>query len=138
MRIESRAVRAGELDHELLWLLVGLTTAFAGAVLLGVIGAPRVICPLKAITGLPCVTCGSTRAALALMAGDLRLALRWNPAVVVGATVLSGYLVYAATTLLGLVPRLRVVVAADELSWVKRSVALATAALWLFLVLDGR
>ena len=40
---------------------------------------PLPACPLKAITGLPCATCGLTRWALALGAGDWRGAFHWHP-----------------------------------------------------------
>lgn len=36
-------------------------------------------CPVKSIAGLPCLTCGTTRAALALAAFDLPAALAVNP-----------------------------------------------------------
>ncbi|HJV23944.1 MAG TPA: DUF2752 domain-containing protein [Holophagaceae bacterium] len=36
-------------------------------------------CPLKTLTGLPCATCGLTRWALALGAGDWRAAVHWHP-----------------------------------------------------------
>lgn len=40
-------------------------------------------CPLHHLTGIPCPTCGSTRAGLALLNGDLLAALMTNP----GATL---------------------------------------------------
>jgi hypothetical protein len=45
------------------------------------LGLPRPVCPLKHWTGLPCLTCGSTRLAEALLRGDLREAAAWNPLV---------------------------------------------------------
>lgn len=41
-------------------------------------------CPLKALVGLPCPTCGSTRAALALSHLDLSTALALNPLATAG------------------------------------------------------
>lgn len=37
------------------------------------------LCPLKAVTGVPCAGCGSTRAGLALLRGDPAAAAAWNP-----------------------------------------------------------
>jgi hypothetical protein len=37
-------------------------------------------CPLRALTGLPCPLCGSTRGVLAAVHGDLGRALSLNPA----------------------------------------------------------
>ncbi len=42
------------------------------------------MCAWHRLTGLPCLTCGSTRAAAALLAGDPCLALRLQPLMVVG------------------------------------------------------
>ena len=63
-------------------------------------------CPLVALLGMPCPTCGGTHAALALVRGDLAGAWRQNP-LVAGATVgmlLWGAYAAAAT----FVPRWRV------------------------------
>jgi len=39
----------------------------------------RAICVFRAITHVPCPTCGGTRATIALASGDLTLAFRYNP-----------------------------------------------------------
>ena len=41
-------------------------------------------CPFKELTGLPCLGCGSTRTALALLRGDVGAALRANPLATLG------------------------------------------------------
>jgi hypothetical protein len=138
MRIRSRTLAAGDLDHELLWLLVGAATLFVGGLWLATEGVPPLVCPLKTMTGLPCPTCGCTRALEALVAGDVAGAIRWNPAVVAGAALGAVYATYAAAALLGVVPRLRVVIAPRDATWLRAAAWSAVAALWLFLVLDGR
>jgi hypothetical protein len=45
-------------------------------------------CPFKAYTGLPCATCGGTRALAALCRLDFLGAIRFNPLVVLGVFVL--------------------------------------------------
>jgi hypothetical protein len=37
------------------------------------------LCPLRQYTGIPCFTCGSTRAVLALASGDLKTAFLTQP-----------------------------------------------------------
>jgi hypothetical protein len=51
-------------------------------------------CPLRMLTGVPCPTCGSTRAGLALVRGDIPGALHFNPLVTVAgiAFLLGGVL----------------------------------------------
>jgi hypothetical protein len=39
------------------------------------------LCVFRAVTGVPCPTCGGTRATLALVSGDLDLAIQYNPLV---------------------------------------------------------
>ena len=78
------------------------------------LGLPVPACALKHWTGLPCVTCGSTRLAQALLRGDLLEAASWNPLVFGALTVV---VVWAAAStvraVLGL-PSWRLVLAAGE------------------------
>ncbi len=50
------------------------------------------VCPMKRLFGIPCPTCGATRAALLLLHGDPAGAFRMNPLVFVGGTVLGALL----------------------------------------------
>lgn len=80
-----RAVRAD------LWIAGGwAASAFAAATVLwlsaGFTSAPipSLACPFRALVGLPCASCGSTRAAAALVEGDLLSALTLNPLATAG------------------------------------------------------
>lgn len=65
------------------WVAVmGLAGAGSGALGLrllqgGLLRLPP--CPLKGLTGVPCLTCGLTRWAVALGGGDWRGAFHWHP-----------------------------------------------------------
>jgi len=48
-------------------------------------------CPLRALVGLPCPTCGASRAVAALLAGHPGAALAYNPGVLLGG---AGFLVF--------------------------------------------
>jgi hypothetical protein len=50
-------------------------------------GRPATLCPLRALTGIPCPFCGGTTATVDVGHGDVLAALRANPVVVVGALV---------------------------------------------------
>ena len=76
----------------------GLSTSLLRA-LLGAVGAliaahlvlpdrPATLCPLRALTGIPCPICGSTTAAVRLGHFDLSGALRANPFTIVAALAL--------------------------------------------------
>jgi Protein of unknown function (DUF2752) len=57
-------------------------------------------CPFRAITGIPCPTCGTTHAALALLNGRLGDALSANPLAALGgiAFIVGGFLAPAWAT----------------------------------------
>ena len=58
-------------------------------------------CPLRALTGIACPGCGATRAAAALLQGDLRAALALNPFFVLALGAL-----FASGTVAAIAPRL--------------------------------
>jgi len=48
------------------------------------------ICPIALLTGVPCPGCGMTRAASALLRGDLSLALDYHPLIPLFAVLTAG------------------------------------------------
>ena len=116
----------------------GIGLAAAAAVwALGLDRIPLTLCVFKGLTGLPCPTCGSTRALGRLFALDLAGALAMNPFTTLLALVLAAW----ALTDLVLLPFRR----ALELDISPRlGAALRAGALvlflanWVYLVLAGR
>jgi hypothetical protein len=92
---------------------------------------PVALCYLKAFTGLPCPTCGSTRALGRLFALDLPGAFAMNPLMTLAAIVVA---LWAAADL-ALLPRRR----ALGLEWLRLGVQLRVAAVvvilanWIYL-----
>lgn len=138
MTVAWRHLQPGETDHELLWGLVGLSAlVVAAAALAGNLPiAPA--CVFKVVTGVPCITCGSSRALAALAAGDLIPALRWNPLTACAAAAAAVYVPYGAAVGLARARRLRIHLQPREWQWVRASGLGSAAATWLFLLLDGR
>lgn len=62
--------------------------AGAGSLLLERLPGLALPCPLKALTGLPCLACGSTRSLMALAHGHLREAFHWHAALTLLALAL--------------------------------------------------
>jgi hypothetical protein len=92
-------------------------------------------CPFHALTGLPCVGCGTTRALVALSRGDVPAALAWNPLSALAMIAGAG-----ACILLPLWVALRqpVPLLAPELPRRARMLLVALLALdWAYLVLKG-
>jgi len=64
------------------------------------LGLPTPKCAFHQFTGLPCLTCGSTRAAGALLHGEGLAALRWNPLAAAGLLGMAAAWGYAAAVCL--------------------------------------
>jgi hypothetical protein len=105
-RFYWRPLIPGERDPELLWGVVFLTTALTSAGWLE-LGLPTPLCPLHAVTGIPCPGCGMTRAARSLIQGDFRDAALFNPLFMTLLAGVAAYLVYAAVVVTLRLPRLR-------------------------------
>ncbi len=138
MVIRLQRWRDREFDHELVWSLVGLSCLIGGFVWLELFGPPRLACPVKTVTGLPCPSCGATRCALALARGDVGAALRLQPGLFALVALSCVYIPYALTVVIGRLPRVRVRLSSRERLALRVAVPLAFVALWVFLVLDGR
>jgi len=80
----------------------------------------RTVCPLQAVTGIPCPFCGGTTAATELASGHLGDALAANPFVPVLALALAGVLLLVVARALGR--------AAPPRSWPRSSQRLAALA----------
>lgn len=90
-------------------------------------------CPLHVMTGLPCPTCGTTRAALHLAHGDVLAALAVNPLAAGGLTlgVLGGLLAPAWVAVRGPLPRVT-----PERRW-RWLVAAVLAGNWIYVAARG-
>lgn len=66
------------------WVALACLLGAAGIALAGPLARllPHLLpaCPFKALTGLPCATCGLTRCCIALSGGQWSEAFRWHPA----------------------------------------------------------
>src|SRR3954471_23726148 len=108
MRLVLRPLAPKEFDHELVWLAVSVVAlVFGGTWLWLGLAWPR--CPLLALTGYPCLTCGATRCAIAFGHGHIFQAWHWNPLALVAICSVILFDVYAAIVLVARLPRLRVV-----------------------------
>jgi hypothetical protein len=134
MRLQWRPRSAREPDHELIWLAVSVAT-IAGGVAWLALGLPWPRCPFFSVTGLPCLTCGATRSAIAFLHRDFLSALRWNPLVFAAFCGLIVFDLYALIVVTGRTLRLRVV------EWTvaeKKTVRIAVISLlalnWIYLL----
>lgn len=134
MRLLWRRRSANGPDHELIWLTVSVAAFAGGATWMG-LALPWPRCAFFAVTGLPCVTCGATRSAIAFLHGHFFSALRWNPLAAVAFCGVIAFDLYAAIVLAGRLPRLRMVDWAAAEKKVVRIAAISLLALnWIYLL----
>jgi hypothetical protein len=135
---EWRIPDVREIDHEALWSAVIVASAVSAAVVLHLAGLPPIGCVFKALSGLPCLTCGFGRGLLSLSHGDVLSAARWNPLVPLGAAAAAAYVTYAAFALLAGSKRLRARVTGREALVLRWAVVAVCAVIWGFLIADAR
>jgi hypothetical protein len=131
--------RLRALDRPPLGLLFAGAGLIAGAavLVLHLDRLPFAFCAFKQLTGLPCPTCGGTRALGRLAALDLHGAFVMNPLAVAFAGVVA---LWAMSDLL-LLPRrqsLRLTIRPDLAMPVRITVLLVALLNWAYLVLAGR
>ena len=134
MRLISRRLSPGEFDHELVWLAVSTVAVAAGMGWLWLgLGWPP--CPLLAMTGYPCLTCGATRCAIAFGHGHFFQAWLWNPLALAGLCGVVLFDLYAAVVLVARLPRLRLTNwTRAEKKGVRIAVILLIAVNWAYLL----
>ena len=134
MRLVSRPLAPGEFDHELVWLAVSVVAIVAGSGWLWLgLGWPR--CPLLAVTGYPCLTCGATRCAIAFGHGHFSQAWLWNPLALLGICGLALFDLYAGIVLVARLPRFRMVDwSRTEKNAVRVGVIALILANWIYLL----
>lgn len=128
--------RAGALPLGAIFLAIGATAALAVAVL-HMDRLPILVCVFHAVTGLPCLTCGATRALGDLANGDVRGALAMNPL----ATLAAFALVPWGVVDLALMPRgsaLAVEVGPTAARVLRVAAGVAVMANWAYLLAVGR
>lgn len=134
MRVVWRRGPGAGFDHELIWLGVSLVTLAGGAAWMWIgLGWPQ--CPFLAMTGWPCLTCGATRATIALLHGDFLQAFSWNPLAFLALCGVAVFDLYAVIVLLTRRPRLRMVDwTRTEKNVVRVAIVCALLANWIYLL----
>ncbi len=137
MTVQWEAIHAGQIDHERLWGPVGLACLALGGLWARQVGLIPIGCLFKAVTGVPCLTCGASRAAVALAHGHAMEAFRLHPLVAAGAAAGAFYVPWALVTA-ACPRRLRVHWSAREWRGLRILAWTILAATWVWLIADGR
>ena len=129
-----RPLAPKETDHEAIF-----AAAIGGAVLMVLawlsLALPVPACAMKFAAGIPCATCGTTRALHALMEGDALRAFVLNPLAVVLLLAGSVWFTYAVVAVIFRTRRVRLIRYAK---WWARAFAALVLLNWTYLILAGR
>jgi hypothetical protein len=137
VKIQRRPIIPGSRDPELIWGSILLLAALlATAWLFSGIATPR--CLLHAATGIPCPTCGMTRATWHLLHGEIGRAFLLNPLMTAALLGAGLYVCYAALVVIVRLPRLRLeALTKTEANLVRIAAIGLLAANWLYLIGRG-
>lgn len=91
-------------------------------------------CPFKALTGLPCPTCGATRSLLFFGEGKFIPALLMNPLIAVVLLAAVGFFFYSLTALLLRLPRVTVQMSEPEKQRTRSILILVFLSNWIYLL----
>ena len=126
----SAAAKRPRFGHADVFALVGLLS-FLAARFLPVL-ALLVVCPMRALAGIPCATCGMTHAFVALAHGEVAAAFAASPA---GALLAAGAWLYVAADLVRAAAGARLPVPSARAARLAAAAAVAVLVLnWAWLV----
>ena len=103
----------------------------------GSAGLPWPQCIFHHFTGEPCLTCGATRAAIALLHGNFPAAFALNPLATFALLAAIALNVYAAISLACRAGRLRFLISVRAKFVLRIAVVVAVVANWLYLIERG-
>lgn len=134
MHLSLHRQQPGDTDWEMLWGVVLATVAVMGALWLS-LNLPTPQCVIYRFSGWPCLSCGGTRTARALLHGDLLAALVWNPLVAAGLIAAAAYMMYAILVCVMRWPRIRITgVTPRWAMFFRLSIIGLLASNWIYLV----
>ncbi len=95
-------------------------------------------CRFHEITGLPCPTCGATRAAQLLSSGKIIEAWLMQPLLTTVAFLAIIYSIYSFVVVLGKLPRIRLVnITTQNRNLILLTIAIIILINWIYLALTG-
>ena len=138
MRLRVQCLAPGEIDHELIWLSASLVSLGVAAAWLTV-GLPWPRCVFHQLTGLPCITCGMTRSAIAFFHAHFLAAFEWNPLVFAFMCGVTAFDLYAFAVVTTRAPRLRLIFRSGAEKQYARAIVIAALVLnWVYLLSHWR
>lgn len=133
MRFVLKKRLEGQIEFGIIYGLITLFALMAAHLLPVLKLAPG--CAFRAHVGVPCPTCGSTRAVVYLSHGEIVSAFCMNPMIVSIAAVALLLLLYGLVTLVFDIPRIGVILCEKEKGRIRVMAVLLLLLNWLYLVI---
>ena len=133
MRIYTKKRRPGQIEFGIIYGVIVLLMLAAGRFLPVTAFLPA--CVFKGLTGIPCLTCGSTRSLEHLSQGHLMESLSMNPLISLTVIVVLLSCVYSLITLLFGIPRAGFIFSEGEKGLVRAGAFVLLLANWLYLAI---
>ncbi len=124
--------RDGQIEFGIIYGGIALLALFASRFLPVFSIAPA--CAFKALFGLPCPTCGSTRSLVYLSRTDFSSAFLMNPLIALCAAGAVLWLLYSVITLVFGLPRIGLTLTESEKDIFRISAVLIALMNWLFII----
>ena len=134
MRLILEKRTRGQIEFGIIYGGIALLAVCAGRFVPVLSFAPS--CVFKGLTGVPCPTCGATRAVVHLAQGELSASLILNPLVVLCLVIASAIFFYSLITLVLDVPRVRVILSDREKNIARSAVVALVLANWCYLIIS--
>jgi hypothetical protein len=133
MQIALNKRAPGQIEFGIIYGGIVFLALLAGRFLPVLAFAPS--CAFKALTGVPCPTCASTRAIVSLSHGNVASAFFMNPLILAVALAALVYLFYSLFTFFFTVPRIVVGLSGKEKDRLRIFAVLLILSNWLYLVI---
>jgi hypothetical protein len=133
VRIVVNKRTPGRIEFGIIFGGIVLLALLAGRFLPVLVLAPA--CTFKALTGVPCPTCGSTRSIVYLSHGAFVSAFVMNPLVAACAVIATLFFIYCFLTLAFDMPRIGVALSTNEKDSLRLVIVLLLAINWLYLII---
>ena len=131
MRITAKKRTPGQIEFGIIYGVIVLLMLAAGRFLPVTTLLPA--CAFKGLTGIPCLTCGSTRSLVHLSHGHFMESIGMNPLISLTVIVVLFSCAYSLITLLFNLPRTGFVFSESEKGLVRSGAFVLLLANWLYL-----
>jgi hypothetical protein len=133
MRLLLKKRAPDQIEFGIIYGGIALVVLGAGGLLPILSVAPD--CVFKVLTGIPCLTCGSTRSVVHLSHGDILSAFALNPLTTLCMISAILYLIYSLMSAAFNLPRISLLLTNTESNMIRAGALMLLLAQWTYLII---